>query len=66
MFDMGMPADFDRIPRYDHLIINNVVILDHHDKPVRDIPGLPLTLAFKVPGVYLEALRRCKHMEINE
>ena len=46
-------------PNMEPLVINDVVILDHHNKPVRDIPDLPLTLEFKVPGRVLEAFRRC-------
>ena len=41
-------------------------MLDHENRPVRDIPGLPLTLAGRPKGWLLEGLRRCTKIEVNE
>ena len=41
-------------------------MLDHEKRPVKDIPGLPLTLAGGSEGWPLEGLRRCTKIEVNE
>ena len=41
-------------------------MLDYEDRPVKEIPGLPLTLAGESEGRPLEGLRRCTKIEVNE
>lgn len=60
------PADWIRKPIYGPLIHNGLVMLDHENNPVRDIPGIPFTLEATAPGWLLEGLRRCMSMEIPE
>ena len=67
VFDMeNPPTGWDDDPPYGHLIYNKLIMLDHEDRPVRDIPGLPLTLATTTRGWQLEGLRRCTKIEVNE
>ena len=60
------PADWMRSRKYGPLICNGLLMLDKTDKPVRDIPGLPLTLESKAPAWLLAGLRRCVYMNIPE
>lgn len=60
------PADWQRHPRYTPLIYNGLVMLDHKDRPIRDIPGLPLTLETQAPASLLGGLRRCAKMTFPE
>ena len=45
---------------------NRLIMLDYENRPVKDIPGLPLTLAGESEGWLLEGLRRCTKIEVNE
>lgn len=60
------PADWMRSREYGTLIYNGLVMLDKSDNPVRDIPGLPLTLKNKAPAWLLAGLKRCLYMHIPE
>lgn len=60
------PADWMRSRKYGTLIYNGLVMLDKSDNPVRDIPGLPLTLENKAPAWLLAGLKRCLYMHIPE
>ena len=60
------PDDWEKKPRYQPLMINGYIILDHDHRPVRDIPGLPLTLANQAGGGLLEGLRRCQRVKTKE
>ena len=53
------PADWIISSRYRPLIYNGLVMLDHEDNAVRDIPLFPLTLEAQTPEWFLEGLRRC-------
>ena len=60
------PEDWIQNPNYSLLIYNGLVMLDHDDHPIRDIPGLPLTLETRAPPWLLEGLRRCTKITIPE
>ena len=60
------PVDWDKKPVYNNLMYQDCVVLDHRRKPVRDIPGFPLTLDSTASGLFLEGLRRCHSTEIPE
>ena len=66
LFMNTYPKGWDNRPKYGRLIIDGKIILDHRSKPVRDIPGLPLTLSSDPPGWLLEGLRRCTKIGIEE
>ena len=60
------PSDWNNAPVYAHLFHNGHLLLSHKDRPIRDIPGLPLTIDTEVPGWFLEGLRRCSRIEMDE
>ena len=60
------PENWQVIPPYRPLVYRGWVLLDDKDKPVRDIPGLPLTLATSVEGWFLGGLRRCIQLHMKE
>ena len=60
------PRGWDKHRQYGHLTYNGLIMLDYENRPVRDIPGLPLTLARENEGWLLEGLRRCTHIEVKE
>ena len=53
-------------PVYGPLMHNGYIILDEKNEPVRDIPGLPLTLSTTAKGWFIEGLRRCLGLKIKE
>ena len=60
------PADWVHNPKYGPLIYSGLIMLDHNDVPVRDIPGVPLTLETQAPPWLLEGLRRSSQMTYAE
>lgn len=52
--------------QYGPLLYNGIVMLDCKDNPVRDVPGLPLTLQTEAPAWLLAGLRRCMSFTIDE
>lgn len=67
VFSMKKPPEgWIQNPKYGLLIYNGLVMLDHDDLPVRDIPGLPLTLETHASAWLLEGLRRCTKITIPE
>ena len=60
------PVGWDDDPPYGHLTYNGLIMLDFENRPVRNIPGLPLTLSTRSKGWLLEGLRRCTRIEVNE
>ena len=68
VFDMETsPSDWVKEPRYGHLTFNGLIMLDHDNRAVKDIPGLPLTLSTSSQnGWLLEGLRRCTRIETKE
>ena len=60
------PSDWNNAPVYAHLFHNGHLLLSHKNRPIRDIPGLPLTIDTEVPGWFLEGLRRCSRIEMAE
>ena len=67
VFEMeNAPSDWNHDPPYAHLTYNGLIMLDYENRPVKDIPGLPLTLAEGSKGWLLEGLRRCTKIEVNE
>ena len=60
------PADYNIEFRYDPLRLNGCILLDHENKPVRDIPGLPFTLKTGLKGYYITGLRRCLRITMKE
>ena len=62
----GPPAELRRKAKYESLMHDGFLLLDAKDKPVRDIPGLPLTLDTRVEAWFLEGLRRCLNLNIPE
>ena len=60
------PVDFKKNASYHPLIINGRILLDHEDCPVRDIPGLPLTLSTKIEPWILEGIRRSLPLGLKE
>lgn len=52
--------------QYGPLVYNGRVMLDHKNLPVRDVPGLPLTLQSEAPPWLLAGLRRCMDLKIEE
>ena len=59
------PADWIRNLKYGPLIHKGLIMLDQKDKPVRDIPGLPMTLSTKAPAYLLAGLERCLGLTIH-
>ena len=60
------PIDWIDEPPYGHLTYNGLIMLDYENRPVKDIPGLPLTLSGETKAWLLEGLRRCTKIEVNE
>ena len=61
------PADFKaKKVKHEPLKLGGCVLLDGRNKPVRDIPGLPLTLATKIEPWFLIGLRRSLRIDLNE
>lgn len=60
------PENWQVIPPYGPLVHRGSVLLDHKNKPVRDIPGLPFTLSTEVKGWFLGGLRRCIQVHVKE
>ena len=60
------PSDWNYAPVYGHLFHKEHILLSHMNRPIRDIPGLPLTIDTQVEGRFLEGLRRCSKIEMNE
>ena len=60
------PTGWIRRAQYGPLIYNGLVMLDYKDNPVRDIPGIPLTLATQAPAWLLAGLRRCIDLTVDE
>lgn len=60
------PENWTILPPYGPLMHRGCVLLDHKSQPVRDIPGLPLTLSTSVEGWFLGGLRRCIQLEMRE
>ena len=52
--------------KYDYLVYDGRVMLDQKENPVRDVPGLPLTLQAELPGWLLAGLRRCMNFTVDE
>lgn len=55
----NFPADRAKNVKYGPLMYNGLIMLDHEDNPIRDIPGFPLTLETDLPGWFLGGLKRC-------
>ena len=60
------PADFNIKVTYDLLKLNGCILLNADNDPVRDIPGLPLTLKLELEGWFITGLRRSLRMEMKE
>ena len=60
------PADFKMKVEYDLLKLNGFVLLDSANKPVLDVPGLPLTLGTDIQGWLITGLRRSLKIEVKE
>ncbi|KAM0804760.1 hypothetical protein BDR22DRAFT_547621 [Usnea florida] len=67
VFEMERPPrGWVKRPPYGHLTYNGLIMLDYENNPVRDIPGLPLTLASEHQGWLLEGLRRCTRIKVDD
>ena len=67
VFDMEtFPIDWVGEPRYGHLTLDGLIMLDFDNRAVKDIPGLPLTLSTGCDPWLLEGLRRCTRIETKE
>ena len=60
------PKDHNVKVSYNPLQLNGCVLLDSDDDPVRDVPGLPLTLSTEIEGWFIAGLRRSLKMEMKE
>ena len=60
------PADFKTKVTYDLLELDGYILLDSDNNPVRDIPGLPLTLETNLKPWFITGLRRSLKMEVKE
>ena len=60
------PADFNIKVTYDLLKLNGCILLNSDNNPVRDVPGLPLTLETKLEGWFITGLRRSLRIEMKE
>lgn len=60
------PDDFNERVKYDPLQLNGHVLLDSGNNPVRDVPGLPLTLDTRIEGWFITGLRRSLKIEMKE
>ena len=63
---MNRPKDHNVKVSYNLLQLNGYVLLDSDDDPVRDVPGLPLTLSTEIEGWFIAGLRRSLKMEVKE
>lgn len=67
VFSMNKPpAEWKQYPEYRPLIHKGLIMLDQKDRPVRDIPGLPLTLSTKIPAFMLAGLERCFNAKFHQ
>ena len=60
------PADFNAKVTYDLLKLGGYVLLDGHNNPVRDVPGLPLTLETDIEAWFITGLRRSLRIDMKE
>ena len=61
------PTDFVNMRvSYEPLQLNGYVLLDAKNDPVRDVPGLPLTLKTDIEGWFITGLRRSLKIEVKE
>ena len=61
------PADYKRGPKCEkYLMCSGLVMLNDNNRPIKDYPGVPLTLSNDSPPYVLEGLRRCCGMTVFE
>ena len=60
------PPYLKRTFKGDPLIFDDLVMLDHKNKPVRNYPGAPLTLDSRERAFVLDGLRRTLGMTVRE
>ena len=61
------PADYVNMKvTYKPLKLYGKILLDHNNNPVRDVPGLPLTLKTDIEGWFITGLRRALKIEVKE
>ena len=60
------PADSNIKVEYDLLMLSGSVLLDCDNKPVLDVPRLPLTLVTDIENWFITGLQRSLRIELKE
>ncbi|CAD6591572.1 MAG: hypothetical protein ASARMPREDX12_005259 [Alectoria sarmentosa] len=60
------PADLKHNPKCDYLIFEGLVMLDQNNRPIKDYPGVPLTLSKDISDTLIAALRKCLGMTVSD